>query len=306
LSKGSIWSYTRAREFSYNALQPGKYDLEIEYSIDNYRWYPASQEIIFSIAEPWWQNKILQLSIFCIVIAMVYFFLKNQIEVLKQRQKMMEANARFQEDLLRAEHAAMENERSRIAKDLHDGVGTALAVIKISIYSQLKDIVEKRVVLNEQLDVVIQDIREIIYDLAPHGIDRDGLRTSIENYIDRVKSKATYFQIDFRFSGEESVDLKIAISIFRIVQELITNTLKHSAATRISVIISSQKENLILTYRDNGIGLTLSKKKNGYGLGNIESRVSSMNGKIILLPSDSGVHYEITIPIYHNSMQRTS
>jgi signal transduction histidine kinase len=298
LKKEDPWNYGESRALDFYSLAPDHYSLELEYSTDQFKWTPINDGFTIVVNEPWWLNRYFLIVFVAIIVLIVYVVLRNQISALKQRQLYLEANARFREDLLRAEQAAMERERGRISKELHDGVGANLSAMKLLLYNEFRTMsIKSSDFLLNTIDAAIKEIRDIINDLTPHGLEQSGLRMSLEGYLNEIKAKTNFQNIKFHFFGTDPKDIKISITVFRIIQELVSNSLKHARASEISISISYTEGRFNIIYQDNGIGFKNKGNKNGYGLLNIQSRISSVNGTIENETGDLGTSYSINIPV---------
>lgn len=185
---------------------------------------------------------------------------------------------------------AQEDERKRLASDLHDGIIQSLIGIwyrlqRISPNSNkdpekwYKDITDVTDLLGEQ----IQDIRRILYDLRPVILDNYGLIPSIQSFSEKVQEQHN-LQINLVLLKENMrFPPKIEITLFRIFQEVITNVIKHSGATKVKVCFDVNNEIIKLLIKDNGSGLCKCKlcqpqKLNGLGLASIQERALLLNG----------------------------
>jgi signal transduction histidine kinase len=199
--------------------------------------------------------------------------------------------------LIQTELETLERERIRIAKDLHDSVSPNILAAKLITKNIIKKYEPESIeTIESQFQAALKEIKSIVYDLEPPGLIQFGLQSGLKNYIDRITS-ATLVKVDLKLEGDEIKELKITIPIFRILQELISNTLKHSQADHITLLLQVYKERIKLLYTDNGIGFDKTKIQPGLGLHNIESRVLTLNGELQFNSGSYGVYYEIDIPL---------
>ncbi len=225
-----------------------------------------------------------------------------------QSKQLQRFNARLlqqKEAYLQAVVDAQEQERKRIASDLHDSVGQNLAAVKLGISSVAASCSSQPLIgtrlteLSQTLDNAVQEVRTISHQMMPRMLQEGGLVPAIDDMLEKSfrHSKVSY---NFEHFGlNERLDEKIEIGLFRITQELINNIIKHSDATQISVQLLRNAKNLVLLVEDNGKGFELTKDKNqGIGLLNISSRVETIHGEFNLEPSPgSGTLATIRIPI---------
>lgn len=287
LSDEDTWNHTVSNEIQFNALAPGEYDLVLEYSVDNVHWSSISEIPLIVISPPWWQLWWVKILAGLAIVTLIYFYIRYQVRIYKNHQLK----------LIQSELEAIEHERKRIAKDLHDSVGTDFSVIKMMVNQLLKKHNEpKSEEIETQFQSTIQDIKSIIYGLSPPGLERYGLMAALTNYIEKLNGSIAT-QVHLKTFGAEVKDAKITVAIFRIIQELISNSLKHSNATSIRLHISSFEDMISIVYEDNGKGFAWDGQSKGLGLYNIESRLKALNGKLRFDSGQFGVSYTIDIPV---------
>lgn len=178
----------------------------------------------------------------------------------------------------------LEEERGRIARDLHDGLGQSLIVLK-NKFNQLEvNDEEKTKQINENFTSTIEEVRSISRSLIPPELRRLGLKKAILKMLKDVEETSrimTTSEIDLL--DELSLDDGQEIRIYRIIQELLNNTMKHSQATSLKISMKQGEGGFTTTYQDNGIGLDQEFDKletNSVGLRSIEQRLRYLNGTI--------------------------
>lgn len=222
-----------------------------------------------------------------LALSVFFFFITYQKRMLKKQLELNETRARQQEEILRNTITAQEKERKRIAQDLHDEVGAMLSVVKLNvgrIEKKSEEPVAKELAAETKtyLDEVITQVRRISRSLLPPSLEKLGLYFALEELANWV-NKADQLKITCWKSGEQfRFDNKKELAIFRIVQELLNNAIKHAEASTIMVNARfSPGKNLMISITDNGKGFNLKDKMNtGLGLKNLESRTQMMNAKI--------------------------
>jgi signal transduction histidine kinase len=197
-----------------------------------------------------------------------------------------------------------ERQRATFSRELHDGLGPLLSSAKMSLsalqHSNMDDRSHEMLKnTTAVIDEAIRSLREISNNLSPHILNNFGLARGIQNFVDRVAAMQER-EIIFRTSlGDERFDANIEVILYRVVCELVNNSLKHSACTRIFIELKSVGDNIVIDYRDNGKGFILRDVENqGMGLSNIKSRISSLGGKIrIETKPNNGMsaHIEVNI-----------
>lgn len=293
LSKDATWSYSSDRSIKFYSLKTGDYSLQIEYSIDNFHWHRAFVWD-FTVLPPWWRTFYFQAGVLLIILLSGVGYFKRRIARVHERNNLFTAQ---QHRLIRAELDTQERERSRIAKDLHDSVGTNLTAIKMAVWSLLKKYDDaKASEIENQFRHTIHDIRGIIHDLVPSGLDFYGLTETVRDYTSKIEDNLGV-QIEVNSFGPTVTNSSINLIAFRILQELLSNTLKHAQATKITIHISSFDELLSILYQDNGKGFDANAITKGWGLLNIQSRLHIAKGTLKFESGQFGVSYIIDIPL---------
>jgi signal transduction histidine kinase len=187
--------------------------------------------------------------------------------------------------ILTAVLRAEEKTRSTFSKELHDGLGPLLSSAKISLSAIKREELdtERREIFDNTLYVVeeaLRSLREISNNLSPHVLSDFGLARGIQNFIDRSQ---TLHNVKISYATNlrgERYDSDIEVIMYRVVCELITNSLKHSGCSEIRLSLTSGGDMLELQYTDNGRGFNPQSMMDcGMGLSNINSRVNSLNGE---------------------------
>lgn len=224
----------------------------------------------------------------CIVVAVLFANrLVNHIDRLMFQRSL--TNKRILSAVLRAE----ERSRSQFAKELHDGMGPLLSSAKMSLSAisaerlsneQQEILQNTRFVINE----AIRSVREISSNMSPQVLMDFGLAQGVQNFISRIAALHT-INIEFKTNlDKERFDNDIEVVIYRVICELINNSLKHSGCTTITISLLSDNTTLSLDYADNGCGFNPDKVlSNGMGLSNITSRIDSLNGHITITSSEN-------------------
>ena len=241
--------------------------------------------------------------VFIFALVVILFFVVYQRRLLKQENIQREKELSYQKELLQASIQGQEQERLRIAKDLHDDVGTMLTTAKVYFEQfSTKNDTESRdkltTKMNELLGGTIQSVREISHDLRPVILEKLGLDEAIKSLSETINESGE-IRIEYAKDGAFNLSKEQSINLYRIIQELVTNSLKHAQAERVNIQIRVQNKTLFLNYKDNGIGINFDEihRKKGLGLKNIESRLSLILGEINYQNQASGFSVEISVPI---------
>lgn len=217
----------------------------------------------------------------CVVIAVLFAHrLVNHLDKLNYQRSLF--NKRLLSAVLRTE----ERSRTEFAKELHDGMGPLLSSAKMSLSAISVDNMseEQREILKNSrfvIDEAIRSVREISYNMSPQVLLDFGLSRGVDNFISRIQSfhNATIELISSIHN--ERFDNNIEVVLYRVVCELINNSLKHSNCTHIDISLMLHGTILVLRYRDNGKGFNPKEAiSRGMGLSNITSRIDSLNGEL--------------------------
>lgn len=181
-----------------------------------------------------------------------------------------------------------EQERIRLAKDLHDGLGGMLSGIKYSFQNMKGNLImtpdnaqafERSI---DMLDSSIKEMRRVAHNMMPEALVNFGLDTALRDFCKEIDQSGA-LQVDYQSIGLEGTDMEqsTAIAVFRIVQELLNNVLKHASATHALVQVTHVEGTMAVTVEDDGIGMDsqLTRQRGGMGWSNIRSRVDYLRGK---------------------------
>lgn len=198
----------------------------------------------------------------------------------------LEKNRQVLQALMQGE----EKERTRLSKDLHDGVGGLLSAVKMHFRALQSDLsLQHEKGFNHamrMLDEAIGEVRKTAHNMTPEILSRKGLSAALEFFCRNV-SHSRKLQISFYTSGElPRFRNSFELSVYRIVQELVNNIIKHAYATTALVQITQHGEYISITVEDNGIGFKNTPGEHtGIGLNSLEERVRSLNGQLTITAS---------------------
>lgn len=200
----------------------------------------------------------------------------------------------------------LEKERSRIAADMHDELGSLISAIKINLECLNNNNNPENIAILEKtgsyIDTTMQKIREISNNLMPKVLEQNGLVAAVREFINMIDSKSK-IKIEFITQIETEIEIteEIKTHIFRIIQEILNNAIKHANATVISTHIWLEHQTIKININDNGIGFDQAKdlsKMKSDGIRNIKRRTEIMNGKLFLESTlHNGTKYTIEIPL---------
>jgi len=297
LTPNNPWTRSGNWTLAFNSLAPGRYIFESEYSTDNLNWFRTPVKVNFQINPPWWKTWYFRLAtaLFAFTIGVAVY--KVRINRYKERNEYLGVINEQQKSLLNAEIEATERERTRIAKDLHDGISIDLVSIKLMTHRIANKIDQSDALeIETQIQKTISEIKDIIYGLTPPGLKQFGLSTGLQNYISLITKNHPVI-INYDFQGDEIRDEHDGSMIFRIIQELITNSVKHAGCKSISIKIEGSTNYVQIRYHDDGKGFDPNLVKPGLGLSNIQSRVESLSGQTSFESTKQGTTYQFKIPL---------
>lgn len=210
---------------------------------------------------------------------------------------------KLQKERIHAEIIIQEMERKRIANDLHDSLGPLLSSVKLQINSiDVNSEEDQQVIQNagKYLDEIIGSMREISHNLLPNTLQRKGLIEALREFATNTRSRHST-QINIYLKNDFSIPPEKEIHVFRIIQEIIHNTLKHAKAKNLQLGFGTEKQDLLILTQDDGKGFDVEKLKktaDGFGLKSIESRVDLLKGYLnIQSVPGGGASYFIKIPM---------
>jgi two-component system sensor histidine kinase DegS len=188
-----------------------------------------------------------------------------------------------------------EEERRRIAREIHDGPAQSMAnvVLRTEVCEKLLELnpAEVRQELGELKNAVrksLQEVRRIIFDLRPMGLDDLGLFPVLSRYVETLKERYSEVEIESDFRGQpQRFDSIIEVALYRVVQEALQNVLKHAKAKQVKVSLENDGQRLIARIVDNGRGFVVEKylqkpKSESYGLVGMKERIEILGGQLYL------------------------
>jgi signal transduction histidine kinase len=261
----------KEKELSENKLQLAQRDLQLQKSRNDLYLILGAFVLVSLIA--------------------IVLYLQSRYKKLSYARELQSMQQQKELQLLQALMQGEEKERARIAKDLHDGVAGMLAAVKMHLSSTES----AAMLLQEEgyrqgmnlLNEATEEIRKTSHNLMPEVLLQHGLDVALSRYCDRV-SNSRGLQIQYDSWGDiDRFTDSFELSVYRIVQELLNNIIKHSKATHGIVQVTQQDDMLSISIEDNGVGLVAGNgAPEGMGLLSLQSRVSAMNGKIDMKESE--------------------
>ncbi len=228
-----------------------------------------------------------------LAILLTYFF----ISLFKQNRKYR----RLQKEKLNAEINATEMERNLIATELHNDIGPYLSSIKMRLSLLATENKEDLLELKVALDKCVDQVRGMAKSLAPLAIFHIPLIDALKQYISQVSFDQS-LKINLIEKVSPALSQEQSNQLYRILQEIILNTVKHAHATELNIEFSTEDDQLLIRTADNGVGYDAyqirAQHKMGLGLLGIQSRIEYLNGSIVVSDEiKNGTRYNIRIPL---------
>ena len=279
--------------------------LEQQYQVKNKDNEILQQQLKIEKNEAFIQRKINQNGLYLVgllifaFIAFILWYRHRQKQKL-HAQSIQTLNKQNELATLEALIEGEDIERSRIAKDLHDSVNGNLSAIKHNLSSINPDKFKshdhtKFNTAIDMLDMACEQIRNISHDLVPPSLLNYGLLEALEQYINRINTVGL-IEISFQHFGTLKVlSKKTETTIYHIIQELLTNIVKHANAGKGIVQINANKNLLHITVEDDGKGYDINAISHGLGLNNIKSRVQLLNAEMDVKSDEKGTSVVIDI-----------
>ena len=222
---------------------------------------------------------------FLLVVAMMWLYVRFKKNMLRQQFRMQTAELNHQKQLTKVIIESQESERKQIGKELHDDVGNSLASLRLFLDEHLVQYLEANVkaAYTKRIDAIFHKVRTISHQLSIVEIEMFGLREAIFILAENI-SVPNAFEIkveELECEIPDDLEYTTSVIIYRVLQELLTNTIKHANAHLVNITFEciEQTNELIIHYQDDGIGLSSKKKLKGMGFKNIESRLQIANGR---------------------------
>lgn len=249
------------------------------------------------------QTLIISLIAGCILLLFVallfYKNFKNKNRLLLQTEKLhrQQLSEMEKERKLEAAESVMkgqEDERSRLAKDLHDGVGGLLSGVKLSMSNMKGNVFlsEKNAMsfnnVISQLDQSIAELRRVSHNMMPEALIKFGLKEALENYCENLEVSGKINVKLQTYGMEKRMEQNTEIVIYRIIQELLNNVVKHADAKNVLIQLSREKDRFNLTVEDDGKGFNTkaNENKTGAGLVNIKARAEYLDGTVDIVSAE--------------------
>lgn len=214
--------------------------------------------------------------------SVIFFVILYQRRVLQNKVQVQQMHVVHQEQMLHATLRSQEEERSRLGTELHDSVGAMLSTIKMSLQLALRNnSVENISPALDQMDDTIRQVRSISHQMMPVVLKKYGLQRAIEEICMQV-NRGGAIRARFTAGAQPDWTTEQELMVFRIIQELVNNSIKHSGASAITIELKGVTTRYELRFCDNGVGFPASILENtsGIGLWNIKNRAQVLHSEV--------------------------
>ncbi|TXJ28743.1 MAG: sensor histidine kinase [Chitinophagaceae bacterium] len=298
----SLISTTNLKELNFYTEE-----LETKYSVEKKEEQIKTQQSV--IRQKNMLNYVFSISAIILLIALILAWRNYKIRRKIQQQRITELETEKQLAATEAVLKGEEQERTRLAKDLHDGLGGMLSGIKHSLSNMKENLImtpdnarafERSI---DMLDSSIREMRRVAHNMMPEVLVRYGLNTALKEFCNEI-DRSGVINTSYQAIGMDKIEIEqtIAITIYRIVQELVNNSIKHAAAKNVLVQVhaAEQEKLLTVTVEDDGKGFDTAalKQSSGIGWSNIQNRIEFLKGKVDIVSSPgkgSSVLIEINV-----------
>jgi signal transduction histidine kinase len=301
------WIHPTGRPFvRYPGLSPGEYVFRLR-AVHTWGYWPEREiSLAISIAPPWWQRWWFRLLAIASFVGLMAFVYRREVTRLK-RDKLI------QQEFSRQQIESQEAERKRLAAELHDGLGQDLLVMNNELQQFMQENMGSREELKQVASLVqesIEGVREISANLHPHHLERLGLRAAIEAMVEKVSRSSG---LTIRLTGDTIDRLfpkETEIHVYRIIQEALSNIVRHASAKNVTVQVKKNSESIEITVTDDGKGFNINdalvrrssrpsgEGLHGFGLSSMTERVRIIGGQMNVESSPgSGTTVHVSLPV---------
>jgi two-component system NarL family sensor kinase len=271
----------------YKAMTDSIFTREFKGSLSDAETKYQTREKEFTIKTQEYQLSkknyyIIALCLSIITIGLIFFFVyyrNRQNQKLKLKEEIIKQQDIASKAILEAE----DNERRRIAGDLHDSVGQILSAVKINLSSLQSSIQDENSARYENImnmvDGACKEVRAISHNMMPNSLLRSGLIAAIKEFISQIDADVLKVRLDTTGLNQR-LDHNTEMVLYRVIQECVNNVIKHAQAKTLEIQIIKDQEGISVTIEDDGIGFDPSQQKEGIGLANLKTRIGFLKGQL--------------------------
>ena len=238
-----------------------------------------------------------------IVVLLSYLFYSRY----KFRQKEAFSKAMLEQQSMRSKAVidAEERERMRIAQELHDGIGQQLSAVKLNMSGLQSSLplesTEQKLMMQHAIEIIddsVKEVRNVSHSMMPNALLKSGLATAVREFLNRINTtEKLKFELEI-YGLNERLENTTEIIMFRVLQEITNNIIRHSKATKVMIQLTRDENELTMMVEDNGIGFDPEKSSEGIGLRNIRSRIEFLNGTVHFdSKANVGTTISIDVPV---------
>ncbi len=298
----SRWQQAYEHQFIYTKLNDSLLNagnslninhLEVKYRVAEKDKQLARQQLSISQQQSALKEKNFWIGGISVGMLLLGAFLISLRRNYRNKQKILAGEAEISR--LTAIMEGEEKERTRIAGELHDGVMSQLLAVKLNLTTTLQQGTGRLLEYGDFrqslfcLQEAMQELRSTAHNLAPAPLRKGGLIVALQEFCDRMDQSESATGVSFRHYGESApTNNALSLSIFRIVQELVQNALKHACAQHILVQVNTDEELLGITVQDDGHGFVTDENSQGMGLAGMQERVKAFEGHMDISSNAEG------------------
>lgn len=244
--------------------------------------------------------------LFGFVLIFVVLLVGTLLSEKQSRQELAQANQRLREYAILAEDRAILQERNRIAREIHDSVGHNLTAQSIQLENaqmwlqtspeKAEDYLQKAQKLGRN---TLQDVRQSVATLRSHPLKGQSLEEALSKLIHEFE-QTTHIQLNLKIQLRPFSATDVEITLYRVIQEALTNISKHSQATHVDLYLTESSLEILLKIEDNGLGFYPEENTTGFGLEGMRERVTALGG-VFFLKSQPGKGCKIKVKIPHSA-----
>ena len=260
----------------YPNLPTGDYIFQVKAANKDNHWSNHIRQLHIHINPPFWRTIPFIVLLISILVGAGFWYIQHREERIRTKEA----------ERLQLAYDVQEQTKKSIARDLHDEIGTRLATLKLYTIQLVQHTPESSDVRSIKANMfglindTISDVRTLLCKLDPRTLEQHGYVTAVEELFDRINATETIQMSLNVIQAPGRLSKNTGLMLYRITQELVNNSLKHANAQQINLVVKAQENLLNLDYTDNGQGFEYDRSGRGLGIGNIESRVAMLNGKI--------------------------
>jgi signal transduction histidine kinase len=230
--------------------------------------------------------------ILLLIAIVIYFRQKVSLDRIRMENMQKAKSLEIADAMIKGQ----DEERKRLAMDLHDGLGARLGALRLKVDTVLYENPHYYDIYSA-IDGIARNVRELSHRMLPARLSEIGLIQSLQNLIKSVNASSE-MKIDFQTNVKNKLEDKFQVNLYYLIYELINNAIKHSKGNNLTIQLFLDKKMLTLSAEDDGVGFDITKKGEGHGLNNIRQRVDYLGGKLIIESQEGyGSAFMIEIPM---------